>query len=507
MGNTQSVPSVDRRVSKCPEYGRRKLSKPRVGNHSGRRDIPCFPPPSAIICCRVSKAENGAVQELSSAAPRHWGGTNILDLENETTTQNSWSPHRRHHSPPHPRHPPVSVSHARNQSLDLTGSYRGTSPPFSRYSSSRNSTLTSQNLRPEPEATDLQQSHPPPSVMRRRSQISAAPPATKTRRQPTFTLEGGIPAPQLLALDLAERDRAQTPPGYSVLGGFKRGSLRIVNTTASPASPTQDSRSRRRNTSPAHGNTSTHSLRTVSSTPQLTVLPGDNEGYFGSYGMLIVPNPTVNGLPTSGEVHRSETLTPASFETAPEEVSRSHQASEIHILPIVDLLKAQCTTTSSDNNITPFEVQKAGQQMDSTENYTLAQSSAHEHHSSLTSCESAGGRENSPTPRSASSRSSIYSDSPEYQLAMEAKHTQSSSARRPLVKTGTDSGYSSTGSIKSWQSWTANVANSDFHTAHTTPSDELNKRISDVNYPEPEIKREQSGSKSKSTSFDKMWFP
>jgi len=473
MGNTQSVSSVDHQVSKHPEYGRRKLSKPRVGKHSGRRD-------SAVIGGRT---KNGAVQEISSAAP--WqqairGGTSIPDLENETTTLKCWSPHRRHRSLSYSRHPPISVSRVRNQSLDLTGSYRGTSRPLSKYNSSRNSTLTSQNVGFEPEATDL---HPPPSAMRRRSLIFAAPPATKTRRQP---LEGGIPATQLLTFDLAERDRAQTPTGYSVLGGFKRGSLRIVNTTASPASPIQDARPRRRNTSPAHGNTSTHSLRAV--TPTLTITPSGNEGYFGNYGMLTVSNPIPNGFPMPGEVHQTETLTPASFETALEEVSRSHQASEIHIPPIIDHLKTQSTTTPPDKNITSSEVQKTGQQMDSLTSYTLTQSSVHERHSSPTSHNIAGSPDDSPIPRSASSSSSIYSD------PLEAKHTQKSSARRPSVKTGADSGYCSTGSIKSWQSWSASVADGDFHTACTTPSTESDKRISGANNTEPEVKSEQPDS-------------
>ncbi|RPB28854.1 hypothetical protein L211DRAFT_844915 [Terfezia boudieri ATCC MYA-4762] len=485
MGNTHSVSRVDRQDTKRPEYGRRKLSKPRVGNYSGRRGLSYFPPPSAVTVGRVLNAKNEAVQEISSAAPWQqaiWGDTSIPDLENETCTLKSWGPHRRHHSLYYSRHP---LSHTRNQSPDLAGSYRGTSRPHSRYGSTRNSKLTSQS-RPEPEATDLLQSHPPPSVMHRRSQIFAAPPATKTRQQPTFTLEGGVPAPQQLALELA--GRAQTPTGYSVLGGFKRGSLRIVNTTASP-SPPQDARPRRHNTSPAHGNTSTHSLRTVTPTPQLTVTPGDNGGYFGNYGILTVLNPTLNGSPTLGEAFQLRALTPASFETAPEEIYHSDQSSEGHTPPIIDLLKPQCTSTFLDNKLMPSEVQKTGQELDSLANYTLTQSSAHERHSSFTSHKIAGTPDNSPILRSASSCSSIYSD------PLETKDTQRSSARRPSVKTGTDSGYCSAGSIKSCQSWSATVDNGDFHTACTTPSTELDKRISENN-PEPEIKREQPDSEN-----------
>ena len=464
MGNTQSVPSVGRQDSKGAEYGRRKLSKPRVGNHGSRRGISCFPQTSIRIGSRVSKAKNEVVQG---------------DLENETTLK-SWSAHRRHHSLSYSRHP---VSHTKNQPLDRSA-YRGAFPKYSSIAS-QNSIMTSHNTR----ATGLEQSHPPLSIMRRRSQIFTA--STKPPRQPTFTLDGGIPTPQLLALDLADRDRAQTPSGYSVLGVFKRGSLRIVNTTDSPASSTQDVRPRRRHTSPTHANTSIHSPRVVTPMPQLTISPGDNEGYFEKRRMLTVSNPTLNGLSTPGEVYRLEALTTASLEPTPEGVLRSHQASEIHI-HILPPPAGLLSTAMSSDNITPSEVPKAGQQMGSSANHTLVQSSAHERHSSLISYKIAGSPDNSQFARSVPSRSSSYSDLSEHRLAMEAKHTQRSSVRCPSVRAKTDSGYYSTGSIKSWKSWSTD---DDFHNACTTPSTELDRQISDAKSPEPELKKEQSDTK------------
>src|SRR5690606_22155575 len=90
---------------------------------------------------------------------------------------------------------------------------------------------------------------------RRRSLVSAAPPATRTRNDTLAVPPSHIskkPSMQLDALDLVDvnLNRAQTPSGYSVLGGFKRGSLQIVNGEASPASSVGDLRLRRRNTTP-----------------------------------------------------------------------------------------------------------------------------------------------------------------------------------------------------------------------------------------------------------------
>lgn len=82
---------------------------------------------------------------------------------------------------------------------------------------------------------------PSMGTVRRRSQLLAAPPATATRK-PTKSYRNSMdisdisPDPFSLALPL-ENDigRCTTPSGYSVLGAFKRGSLRIANGAASPA--------------------------------------------------------------------------------------------------------------------------------------------------------------------------------------------------------------------------------------------------------------------------------
>lgn len=81
----------------------------------------------------------------------------------------------------------------------------------------------------------------PMGTVRRRSLLIAAPPATATRK-PTKSHRNstevcGITPDHLILPPEQEYDlgRCTTPSGYSVLGAFKRGSLRIANGAASPA--------------------------------------------------------------------------------------------------------------------------------------------------------------------------------------------------------------------------------------------------------------------------------
>lgn len=79
-------------------------------------------------------------------------------------------------------------------------------------------------------------------TVRRRSQLLAAPPATATRRTKcqSLTMDYGdyvdyfSQQPYVPPVEL-DAGRCTTPSGYSVIGAFKRGSLRIVNGAASPA--------------------------------------------------------------------------------------------------------------------------------------------------------------------------------------------------------------------------------------------------------------------------------
>lgn len=79
-------------------------------------------------------------------------------------------------------------------------------------------------------------------TVRRRSQLLAAPPATATRRTKcqSLTMDYGdyvdyfSQPPYVPPVEL-DAGRCISPSGYSVIGAFKRGSLRIVNGTASPA--------------------------------------------------------------------------------------------------------------------------------------------------------------------------------------------------------------------------------------------------------------------------------
>ncbi|RPA79709.1 hypothetical protein BJ508DRAFT_308018 [Ascobolus immersus RN42] len=105
-------------------------------------------------------------------------------------------------------------------------------------SHSRTHSFTNNSLPPPLPPTPTTR-HSYGGAARRRSQLFAAPPATATRPQhidlPPTTFDT---IPQSLAhLDLAD-DRPTTPASYTVLGVFKRGSLRITNGAASPVPST-----------------------------------------------------------------------------------------------------------------------------------------------------------------------------------------------------------------------------------------------------------------------------
>ena len=269
MGN--SLSTTDRGKPKLSITARNKLCKPRVGRLRSRRRILYLFPGRKVSKQQRYEPTNWACpavpeQHLSS------GGSSDPDAEITNYSPKSDSSYLRPCSSSQSRHP--SSRHSRNSSA--SESFQDTFQPHSR----RNSTLVS---RPGSRDFGLGSGHDISSVVRRRSQIFAAPPATKTRRQQIPTLEGAMPTSQLFALDLAEADRSETPSGYSVLGGFKRGSLRIVNTVASPTPSTPDAWPGCRNSSPACDGASDRAAVAPTPTPQLTVSPHEDQEYFGHH--------------------------------------------------------------------------------------------------------------------------------------------------------------------------------------------------------------------------------
>lgn len=75
---------------------------------------------------------------------------------------------------------------------------------------------------------------------RRRSQLMAPMPAIATRRamSGTYQTQSMYESIPVLELDFVPQERVSTPSAYSVIGAFKRGSLRIVNGAASPCPST-----------------------------------------------------------------------------------------------------------------------------------------------------------------------------------------------------------------------------------------------------------------------------
>jgi len=129
-----------------------------------------------------------------------------------------------------------------------------TPPPREAYRAGRPRPLSQGLYRKESlqEVDDVLQGAVPAlsAPLRRRSTLRAAPPATISRKphvpapapvikidetpsqeQPPTTLQALDLSPAVNAVD----PRSGTPSGYSVLGNFKRGSLRITNGSASPA--------------------------------------------------------------------------------------------------------------------------------------------------------------------------------------------------------------------------------------------------------------------------------
>lgn len=113
------------------------------------------------------------------------------------------------------------------------------SEAMSRSSTMHRSEMTRSEMHRSESLPTLSDYYPPSNVARRKSQLRAAPPATATRyatRRHTLAGDFCPPVFELSAED--ERERCVTPSGYSVLGTFARGSLRVTNGAASPVPST-----------------------------------------------------------------------------------------------------------------------------------------------------------------------------------------------------------------------------------------------------------------------------
>lgn len=213
MGNSYSVPNASD-GNRMRGSTRNKLSKPKVGNH---RESPIAKPKVNRISDSLKDRRDtrerifSAIFEIGQETPQN---LDSIVPEYSSHTQ-------RHHN-----------------------------PPTRRYSLRRRSSIlaTPRNLETDLAPKDEEQlgpismrrkSYSSITIKRRRSQLIAPPPATATRR---LSESGTAPTPFLLQLtnlatqNFAEIARAQTPSGYSTIGAFERGSLRVVNCTTSPSS-------------------------------------------------------------------------------------------------------------------------------------------------------------------------------------------------------------------------------------------------------------------------------
>lgn len=341
MGNSSST--IDRGKPKLTATARNKLCKPRVGRLRNRRRILYLFPGA-----KVSKQRYEPTNWACCPAPeQHLSSRVSSDPDAETTQYLSKSDNSnlRHSSSTQSRHP--SSRHSRNSSV-CESSY-----DTCQANSRRNSTLM-----PKTGPGDLGLCDPS-SVVRRRSQIFAAPPATKTRRQQIPNLEGTMPVSQLFALDLADADRSETPSGYPVLGVFKRGSLRIVNRVASPSPPIPDARPKRRNSSPTSAGAPVRAVATPTPPPQLTVSPHEDQGYFGLHAGTQASGVIINGGVTVKESLNSVSGAPHSPEVIPHTyntpcVGDLHESSTYLASPTVGCLSSH-PMVLDEPEITPLE--------------------------------------------------------------------------------------------------------------------------------------------------------
>jgi hypothetical protein len=222
MGSYHSVPILveeDRRKRKVIRK-RNRLKKPRTNSNS----TTCCPP----FSIRSSKSKSGASRMLGSSNKLPTK-RDVLLLSDEEATATATK----------------TTNYARRDGY-MSGrvawhkNYRGgdriqTAPEFS------DGSVT--GYVSDSYASDFPTDFSIP--LRRRSTLRAAPPATISRistengRTTSIVSEHELTPLLLLPTALEDRQGSTTPSGYSVLGNFKRGSLRIVNGCASPDPPSE----------------------------------------------------------------------------------------------------------------------------------------------------------------------------------------------------------------------------------------------------------------------------
>lgn len=251
MGAAQSTPSQIEggQLPTTSSPPRNKLTKPRT-NSNNTREASCLPSlPLSLSLSRSSLHGNSkpssAVHYQSIIEDQTSGA--IFAIEYSQTAQSiagNQTPGRwdrlGDHVSDHPTradNPSLNSMSAANSAPPLVLSPTLVSNGIPRRGSMATRSSANGYTQPPNRNPDI----PSMGTVRRRSLLIAAPPATATRK-PTRSRRNSIevssiPSDPFTLSPEQEYDlgRCTTPSGYSVLGAFKRGSLRIANGAASPA--------------------------------------------------------------------------------------------------------------------------------------------------------------------------------------------------------------------------------------------------------------------------------
>ncbi|KAI5838600.1 hypothetical protein DFP73DRAFT_485472 [Morchella snyderi] len=238
MGAAQSIPSEIEGVHFSNTHPpRNKLTKPRTNSNTTSREASCLPP--SLSRLSLSGGPRPLTVQYQTTEESHAG---IIAVEysktlpsNDVRKSGMWSFVGDHEFEAY-------SESAVDSALPGVVSIMPVSTGMRRKGSmvTRSSTNSSAACAPPPNRNS---EIPSMGTVRRRSQLLAAPPATATRKpvqpylQDQFLPDTPSPdsytfLPPSMGYD---SDRCTTPSGYSVLGAFKRGSLRIANGAASPA--------------------------------------------------------------------------------------------------------------------------------------------------------------------------------------------------------------------------------------------------------------------------------
>lgn len=458
MGAAQSTPSQIEggQLPTTSPPPRNKLTKPRT-NSNNTREASCLPPlPLSLSLSRPSLHGNSkpssAVHYQSIIDDQTSGA--IFAIEYSQTAQSivgNRTPGRwdrlGDHVSDHPTradNPSLNAMLAANSAPPLVLSPALVSNGIPR----RGSMATRSSANSNTQSSNRNPDIPPMGTVRRRSLLIAAPPATATRK-PTKSRRGSMEVSTIPFTLSPEQEydlgRCTTPSGYSVLGAFKRGSLRIANGAASPA-PSSCAGSPEASARIDYIDSTFAAPEAGSNRPPSRVKPIVIVPYPAHEVRLVPPSPTdwdeekIPGSPFSFMRCPSIYNDEDTLDLPVERTEVADFAPEGSKLP---------TDGPMDSHENLVSVTSGTICAESKQDQVFAKQPSNQHPSEHTCIKADTPKTTSPTPNT-------QIDEYHSTLYGEALKDNDRRLRRPsMTKTGgegTDSGYSSSGSVNSWKS-------------------------------------------------------